>query len=198
MTDSFSRESFRAARLLLGLFIFSLGVVMTLQPKLGFPPWDVFHQGVGLHLGLTIGRVSILVSVIIVAIVVFLKEKVGFGTLANVVLVGFFVDVIMSRSWVPPANSFVFSFATMLCGFFVMGLGCFLYIGAGYGAGPRDSLMVVLTKRTGKPVGLCRSSIEATVLFTGWLLGGPVGWGTLISALGIGASIQIVFSIYAV
>ena len=193
MTGSFYREFFRPARLFLGVVIHALGVVMILNSNLGFPPWDVFHQGVALNLGLTIGKATILVSVIVVAIAVYMKESVGLGTLCNMIFVGVFVDIVMLSGWVPLMHGFVSGLAMMIGGLFIIAVATFIYLGAGYGAGPRDSLMVVLTKRTGKPVGLCRSCIESVVLFTGWLLGGFAGWGTLISVLGIGVVVQIVF-----
>ena len=195
MIYSLYREAFRIARLFLGLFVFALGVVMTLRGNLGYPPWEVFHQGVAKHLGFTIGETIILVAVCIVATTVFMKENVGIGTLCNMISVGVFVDVIMSGNWVPLMHSFISGVTMIIGGLFVIGLGSFLYIGAGYGAGPRDSLMVVLTKRTGKPVGLCRSCLESAVLLAGWLLGGYAGVGTVISALGIGIVMQIVFSV---
>jgi len=191
----FYREGFRVVRLFLGLFLYAFGIVMTLRANLGYSPWDVFHQGLGLHLGITLGIASILVGLAIVSITVFMKEKIGVGTLCNMVFIGVFIDVIMSRNWIPLMHGFVAGLVMMFGGLFVIGLATVFYMGAGYGAGPRDSLMVVITKRTGKPVGLCRCCLEGTVLFIGWLLGGYAGWGTLISALGIGVAVQVVFSI---
>jgi len=191
----FFREILRVAKLFLGLFLFAVGIVMTLQANLGFPPWDVFHQGVALNLGVTLGMGSILTSFVIVAISIFMKERVGFGTLCNMILIGAFIDIILGRNWIPLMQSFIYGVGMMISGLFIIGFGSFLYMGAGYGAGPRDSLMVVLTKRTGKPVGLCRICMEGTALLIGWLLGGNAGIGTVISALGIGFAVQIVFSI---
>ena len=196
MTRCFFREALRIARLFLGLFAYSFGIVMTLRANVGYSPWDVFHQGVTLHIGLTFGEANILVAVTIVAIVVLMKEKVGFGTLCNMIFIGVFMDVVLSGDWIPLMRGFVSGVAMMIGGLFVIGVATVLYIGAGYGAGPRDSLMVVLTKRTGKPVGLCRSCIEGAVLLAGWLLGGFAGWGTVISALGIGVVVQIVFFVF--
>jgi len=195
MLNAFSSEILRIIKLFLGLFLFALGIIMTLQANLGFPPWDVFHQGVALNLGLTLGRASILTAFVIVAIAVFMKERLGFGTLCNMIFIGFFMDIILSGEWIPLMGGFVSGVGMMVSGLFVIGFGSFLYIGAGYGAGPRDSLMVVLTKRTGKSVGLCRGCMEGAALLVGWLLGGHAGIGTVISALGIGFAVQIVFSI---
>jgi len=195
MIHSCFRESLKVIRLFLGLFLYAFGIVLTLRSNLGYPPWDVFNQGLGLHLGLTLGKANILVAVTIVAIVVVMKEKVGFATLCNMVFIGVFMDIVLSADWIPLMHGFVAGLVMMIGGLLVIGVASFLYMGAGYGAGPRDSLMVLLTKRTGKPVGLCRGFIEGTVLFSGWLLGGYAGVGTVISALGIGAAVQIVFSL---
>ena len=195
MTESFRRELFKVLRYFLGLFAYSFGIVMTLMANLGYSPWDVFHQGLGLHLGIRLGQASILVGVVIVLITVFMKENVGLGTLGNMIFVGAFIDVNLSWSLVPLMQTVVSGVAMMIGGLFVLGLATVLYMGSGYGAGPRDSLMVVVKKRTGMPVGLCRFCVEGTALFIGWLLGGYAGWGTVISALGIGVAVQVVFSI---
>jgi len=195
MANAFFCEILRIIKLFLGLFLFALGIVMTLQANLGFPPWDVFHQGVALNLGLTLGRASILTAFVIIGITVFMKERVGFGAICNMVFIGVFMDIIITGNWVPLMHGIVFGITMMFSGMFVIGFASYLYIGAGYGAGPRDALMVVLTKRTGKPVGLCRFGMEGAALAIGWLLGGHAGAGTVISALGIGFAVQIVFSI---
>ena len=195
MNRSFSREIFRLIRLFMGLFVYAFGIVMTIRANVGYSPWDVFHQGIGLHLGLTLGGASILVGAAIVVITVFMKERVGIGTICNMIFIGVFIDVILAGNWIPLMHSFVPGVAMMIGGLFVIGVASFLYMGSGYGAGPRDSLMVAVTKRTGKPVGLCRGYIEGTALLIGWLLGGYAGIGTVISALGIGLAVQIVFSV---
>jgi len=195
MINVFFSEFLRVTKLFLGLFLFAVGIVMTLQANLGFSPWDVFHHGVSLRLGITLGRASILTALVLVAIAVLMKERVGFGTIFNMVFIGVFMDIILHRDLIPLMQYFVSGAAMMICGLFVIGFGSALYMGAGYGAGPRDSLMVVLTKRTGKPVGLCRCCLEGTALLIGWLLGGRAGIGTVISALGIGFAVQIVFSV---
>jgi uncharacterized membrane protein YczE len=117
------------------------------------------------------------------------------GTLCNMVFIGAFIDLLLTAEWIPLMEGFARGMAMMLAGLFVIALATFFYMGAGYGAGPRDSLMVALTKRTKKPVGFCRSCMEGTVLLLGWLLGGYVGIGTVISAFGVGIVIQMVFTL---
>jgi uncharacterized membrane protein YczE len=168
---------------------------MTVHANLGASPWDVFHQGLSLKLGITFGTASILVGLVIVASVALGGECVGFGTLCNMVLVGVFADVLMIGGWVPEMKSFVSGLALMTGGLFVIAFASFFYMGSGYGAGPRDSLMVVMARRTGRPAGLCRAIVESLALCGGWFLGGRTGIGTLISALGIGIAVQIVFTL---
>ena len=195
MTDSFCREIYRIVRLFFGLFAYALGIALTIRANVGYAPWDVFHQGVGSLLGLTFGQASIVVSAVVVSIVVCMKENVGFGTICNMILIGIFMDIFLSEGGLPVMRTFISGVAMMIGGLFVLGVATVIYMGAGYGAGPRDSLMVVLTKRTGKPVGLCRGCLEGTVLFIGWLLGGYAGLGTVISVLGIGVAVQFAFFI---
>jgi uncharacterized membrane protein YczE len=188
------REGLRITRLLLGLFCFALGVVLTLHANLGYSPWEVFHQGVSRHLGLTMGMSTILVSAVVILVDVFMREAIGLGGVLNVILIGTFIDVLMLGGWVPVMDDFPRGVVMMVAGLFVIAAASVLYIGAGYGAGPRDSLMVALSRRTGKSPGLCRGVLEGAILFAGWLLGGYAGVGTLISAFGIGLAVQLVFS----
>jgi len=188
-------EVLRIARLLLGTFLYAVGIVMTIRANLGLSPWDVFHQGVSMRLGITFGMASIIVSVILVALSVFMKEHVGMGTLLNMVLVGLFIDIIMATGGIPEMNNFVFGLLMLAAGLFVIAFASFFYIGAGYGAGPRDSIMVILVRRTGRRVGLCRAVVEGAALLLGWLMGGRAGIGTVIAAFGAGFAIQSVFSL---
>jgi uncharacterized membrane protein YczE len=189
------REGLRVARLLWGLFLYALGIVMTVHANLGLSPWDVFHQGVSLRTGITFGMANIIVSAVIVSAAALARARIGFGSLCNVVLIGAFVDVLMFGGWVPETRSFLPGLGMMTGGLFVIAFASFFYIGAGYGAGPRDSLMVVMAQRTGRSVGFCRAAIEGTALLCGWLLGGQAGTGTIIAAFGVGVAIQIVFTL---
>jgi uncharacterized membrane protein YczE len=189
------REGLRITRLVWGLLLYALGIVMTVHANLGLSPWDVFHQGVALRLGVTLGTASIVVAVIIVASAALGGEHVGFGTLCNMVLIGAFVDVLMFGGWVPEMRAFFPGLAMMIGGLFLIAVASFFYMGAGYGAGPRDSLMVVMARRTGHSMGFCRVLIEGTALLCGWILGGRAGIGTVIAALGVGIAVQIVFAL---
>lgn len=183
----------RLFRLLLGLFLYALGIVMVMKANIGYAPWEVFHAGVGKTIGMTIGNVSILTGILIVLIVYFMGEKLGIGTLLNMVLIGVFMDILLGMGLVPTVDGWFLGVVLLVAGLFVISLASYFYIGSGFGAGPRDSLMVVLTRKTGHPVGLCRGAIEVAAVSIGWFLGGMVGVGTVISAIAIGACVQITF-----
>jgi len=183
----------RLLKLLLGLFLYALGIVLTMKAHLGFAPWEVFHAGLGKTLGISIGNISILTGLLIVLAVFALGEKLGLGTLLNMVLIGIFMDLLLRLGWIAGMTHWLPGLLLLVTGLFVIALASYFYIGSGFGAGPRDSLMVALTRKTGLAVGLCRGSIELAAVITGWFLGGMVGVGTVISAFAIGPVVQIVF-----
>nr|WP_204613351.1 hypothetical protein [Defluviitalea raffinosedens] len=182
-------------KLLLGLFLYALGIVVSMKANLGFAPWEVFHYGLGKTIGLTIGTVSILVGLIICLCAVWMGEKIGLGTILNMILIGVFMDLLLMLSFIPEVNGLIMGIIMIITGLFIISFGSYFYIASGFGAGPRDSLMVALQRKTGLPVGLCRGFLEGTVVLIGWLLGGPVGLGTVLAAFGIGFCIQTVFVI---
>jgi uncharacterized protein len=183
----------RMLRLVLGLFLYSLGIVVTLKAHVGYAPWDVLHVGLAKTTGLTIGTASILVGILIVILAFFLGEKIGIGTILNMVLIGVFMDIILNINIIPVMNNFVLGVIVLIVGLFIISLATYFYIGSGFGAGPRDSLMVALARKTGLPIGLCRGTIEVLAVLVGWRLGGMVGIGTIIAALSIGFCIQLTF-----
>ena len=183
----------RLARLLTGLFLYALGIACTLKAQLGYAPWDVFHAGIARTTGISIGSATIAVGVLILIAVMLLKEKIGLGSIANMLLVGAFLDLILWLNIIPAATRFLPGLLLLAAGLFIIAFGAYFSISSAFGAGPRDSLMVALTRKTGLPIGACRAAIELTALFFGWRLGGMVGIGTVISALLIGVCVQIVF-----
>lgn len=185
----------RVFNLLLGTFLFSLGIVISMRADLGFAPWEVFHWGLGKTIGMTIGNASIVISVLICGIVMLLGEKLGLGTFVNMVLMGFMIDGLWALNFIPRMNGLASRLVLLMVGLFVIAFGSYFYIYSGFGAGPRDSLMVALKRKINLPIGLCRGILEFLVVLTGWMLGGPVGIGTLIAAFGISFCIQIVFSL---
>jgi len=182
--------------MVIGLFLFALGIVLTIRANIGYPPWDVFHVGLANKIGLSLGIVSIIIGIILIILVTLLKEKFGLGTIFNVILIGLFIDFIFFIDIIPLIENLLFGIILLILGLFIIALGSYFYIKSGFGVGPRDNLMVVLNRRIKLPVGACRSIIELLVTVIGWVLGGMVGVGTVISVIGIGFCIQIVFKLF--
>lgn len=186
----------RLARLILGLFLYSGGVAVTLKAQIGYLPWDVFHTGLARFTGMSIGTATIAAGGVIIALVLLLREKIGLGSILNLILVGSFLDLILWVNLIPTAKGFGVGLVMLIAGLFLIALGSYFYIGSGYGAGPRDSLMVALAKKTRLPIGVCRGVVELTALAIGWRLGGLVGLGTVIAALLVGLCLQLVFRLF--
>lgn len=185
----------RLLRLILGLFLYAAGVATILNARIGCLPWDVFHTGLAGTTGISIGVATIVVGIGIIAVILLLKEKVGLGSLLNLVLVGVFLDLILWLNIIPLASDYFWGIPMIVLGLFLLAFGTYLYIGARFGAGPRDSLMVALAKKTRLPIGVCRGAVELAALVSGWSLGGMVGLGTVISALLVGFCLQLVFRV---
>ncbi|MHB1393256.1 MAG: YczE/YyaS/YitT family protein [Clostridia bacterium] len=186
----------RVAKLYLGLFLYALGIVMTINANLGLAPWEVFHQGLSMNIGITMGQASIYVGIVFVILDSLFGERLGWGTLSNMIFIGIFLDILMLNHLVPVFQSLVPRFVEMLLGMFTIGMASYFYISAGLGSGPRDGLMVALTKRTTKSVRFLRNCIEFSVLAVGYVLGGSVGIGTVIMALSAGYFVQFAFKIF--
>ena len=182
-------------RLMWGLFLYSLGIVFTINAHIGYAPWDVFHIGLANTVGASIGTISILLGIIIVLITVLLGEKIGVGTVLNMIFIGVFLDLVLAFEIIPVADNLLLGIAMLFAGLFIISLATYFYVGTALGAGPRDSLMVALTRITKLPIGICRGIIEFIVVVLGWMLGGMVGIGTVLAAFGIGFCVQITFSL---
>ena len=176
-----------------GLFLYALGIIFTLNANIGYAPWEVFHVGLAKTAGISIGTASIITGLIIGIIAVLLGEKLGFATILNMVLIGVFLDMIIKFNIIPVANDVVTGIIMLIAGLFIISIATYFYIGSAFGAGPRDSLMVALTRKSGLSVGVCRGIIELLAVFIGWKLGGMIGVGTIISALAIGFCVQTTF-----
>ncbi|GCE15240.1 YczE/YyaS/YitT family protein [Tengunoibacter tsumagoiensis] len=178
-----------------GLFLYALGIVLTYRSGIGLDPWDVFHQGISKHTPLTFGTANIAVGAILIGLSLFLKVYPGVGTLLNMLLIGSFVDLIIRLNLISDPGNIPFLLRLLIdvLGVAVIGLGTALYISPRLGAGPRDGLMVRLQEITKIRVSLVRAAIEITVLVLGYLLGGTVGIGTLLFALGIGPAVEASF-----
>ncbi|MGD9569900.1 MAG: YitT family protein [Sedimentibacter sp.] len=187
----------RTGRLLLGLFLYSLGLTLSIQANVGLAPWDAFNMGVTNITGISYGNISILVGIVILVIVAgFLKEKIGMGTILNTILIGLFVDIMQSIHLIPLMTNFFLGILMLLLSQVIVSVASYFYIGAGMGCGPRDTLMVAMGKLFPKiPIGAIRGTIEGTVLFIGFLLGAKVGIGTVIAVFGISFILQYTFKL---
>ena len=185
----------RFIKLNFGLFLYGLGIIVTMRANVGYAPWEVLHSGISQTLGVSIGLVNTAVGAIIVAIVFLLGEKIGLGTIFNMFMIGLFMDLILFLDFIPLFNNFWIGTLVLILGLFIISLRTYFYISSAFGAGPRDSLMVAITRKTGLPVGLCRGILEVSVVLVGWFLGGIVGFGTVISAFVIGFCVQITFKL---
>lgn len=186
----------RIAKLFLGLCLYAIGIVMTINANLGLAPWEIFHQGLSIKIGITMGQASISVGLVFVILNSLLGERLGWGTLSNMVIIGLFLDILMLNHIIPIFQSIIPSFIMMLMGVFTIGIATYFYLSAGFGSGPRDGLMVALTKRTTKSVRFLRNSIELSALIAGYILGGSAGIGTLIMAVTAGYFVQFSFKLF--
>lgn len=190
------KSLFILIRLFIGLFLYAVGIVLTINANLGLSPWDVFHQGFSNQIGITMGQASIIVGFLFVILDWILGEKVGIGTICNMLFIGMFMDLLMLNNLIPVFHNLIGKVGMMLLGMFVIGIASYFYISAGLGSGPRDGLMIALTKRTKKSVRFIRNSIELTVLIIGYILGGTIGIGTLIMVIGGGYFVQFAFTLF--
>jgi uncharacterized membrane protein YczE len=185
----------RVLILFFGLAIFGLGDSLFIQAGIGNAPWTVFAEGLTYKTGMSIGFATFVISVFVLLLWIPLKERPGFGTLANIVLIASFIEI--GTHLFPVANSFAVGIAYNFIGITLVGIGSALYITCGLGPGPRDGAMTGLHYRTGVRVGRVRMAIEVTVLVIGFLMGGTVGVGTALFALFIGQSVAISLGILA-
>lgn len=179
----------RGTALLIGLIGYGFSMAVMVRSGLGLDPWDVFHQGLANRTGMTIGIATAVVGVAVLLAWIPLRNRPGIGTVANVVVIAITVDAALA--FLPEPSGLPVRVAMMVGAVLLNAVSTVLYIGAGLGPGPRDGLMTGLVARTGLSVRLVRTSIEATVLAVGWLLGGTVGIGTLVYAFGIGPLVQL-------
>jgi uncharacterized membrane protein YczE len=174
----------RLLQLYAGLVLYGTSMALQIRAGLGLDPWDVFHQGVAEHTGLSFGTVTMITGGVVLLGWIPLRQWPGLGTVSNVIVIGLSVDAALGV--IPGAGPLPVQLAMLAGGVFFNGVAGAAYLGAGFGPGPRDGLMTGLVGRTGRSIRLVRTSIEVTVLVTGWLLGGTVGLGTVLYAVSIG------------
>ena len=199
MTCTFFKKTLagRVLQAIIGLFCYAMGVYLTLQANIGLGPWEVLAMGIAGKLGLIFGNATLLVSAAILTMDVLMKERIGIGTVLNTIICSKAVDLYGWLELVPKQeNNLVASIALMVAGMFTIAVGQLIYISSALGCGPRDSFVVGVGKRLSRwPIGLVQNSVLMIALLIGWLLGGPVGLGTLLSVVGLGATMQLVFRI---
>ena len=186
----------RIGMLILGLVVSAVGIVMMLQANVGLEPWSVLQEGLSHTLGITYGTASALVGAVAIGVAVACNEHVGFGTILNIVLCAIMIDCLLALGLIPLMTSLPSGIFMLLCGLEQLAIGTWLYMRAALGSGPRDALMVALARKTGRSVGLCRAAVELLVILLGWLLGGRVGIGTVISALALGSLFNLNFALF--
>ncbi len=185
----------RVLILFFGLAIFGLGDGLIIQSGLGNAPWSVLAQGISLKSGLSIGTSTLIVGSLVLALWIPLRERPGFGTLSNIIIISLFIEI--ATNIFPKQENIVLGVIFTLLGIAMVGIGSSLYITCGLGPGPRDGAMTGLHQRTGVRVGRVRLGLEVVVSIAGALLGGTLGLGTLLFALLIGQSVAISFGLLA-
>lgn len=174
----------RLIQLVFGLFLYGIGIGLMVRAGIGIAPWDVLTQGLSKQTGLAFGLLTNLIGLVVLLLWIPIRQRPGLGTVLNVLLIGPSAQFAL---WLfPPFEGLWQQIPAFVAGLSVLALATGLYIGANFGPGPRDGLMTGLHRRTGWPISVVRTGIEASVLITGWALGGNAGWGTLASALAIG------------
>ena len=183
-------------RIVFGLLVFAFGVHLTIFANIGLAPWDCLGMGISYHTPLNYGLSMTVMAVIILLIDLALHERIGYGTIIDALLTGNFVQMYNDLNPLPLNGNLWLGIVLMLVGFVFMALGMWIYMKAAHGCGPRDALLVGLGKRMPKlPIGVVEILLWGVVTLAGWLLGGPVGVGTLLATFGAGAVMQLVYNV---
>ena len=175
--------------LCLGLTLFGLGEGLLLVSLTGASPWSVLAQGISLHINYSIGLITFFISLFVIFLWIFLKQKPGIGTILNAVIIAFMIDI--SLSYIITPENYLAKIIMAIVAVLIVGLGSGFYLIANLGPGPRDGLMTGLQRKTKLPIALVRAFLEISVVSIGWYLGGTVGLGTLLFAFGVGPSVAL-------
>ena len=176
-----------------GQILCAVAIVLMLQANIGVSPWSVLKQGLTNVTGMTFGTADVLTNVLIIAAAMLLGERIGFGSAFCVFIPGPIIDVIQHYELIPLQHSLLGGIIMMVVGIEVLALSTRVYMREELGSGPRDALMVALAKKTGRTAGFCRICLDAVVVVAGWLMGGQVGIGTIMSMFGTGTFIELTF-----
>jgi len=184
-------------RIQIGFLLFGLAITLMIRGNLGTSAWAVLEVALAQKLGISIGTMTVLTGFIVLSGALLMREPLGWGTLANILSIGPWEDFWLAR--IPSVEgNLLLQTGMLLSAIFLMGLASAIYIGVDAGAGPRDSMMLAIKRTTGISIRAARAIIEVTVVTLGWLLGGPVGIGTLVYALLVGPSVQLGFKLFNV
>ena len=195
-SDTLVRLLLGLLRTLFGLLIYAFGVYLTIAANIGLAPWDCFCMGVSQHTSLNYGSTMVLISVTAILIQLLFRERIGFATILDALITGrltqFFIDI----SPYPENHSTLLGIVLLLFGFLIIDLGIYVYMSAELGRGPKDGLMIVIGKKLPKiPIGIIGILLWSAVTLIGWLLGGSVGIGTLLSIFGAGFVMHILYDV---
>lgn len=180
-----------------GFLLYGVALALLIRASLGTSTWLVLEIALADMLGITIGTMTVWMGFAVLILALAMRERVGWGTLANILSIGPWLNLFLG--WIrTPEDNLVLRIGMFLLGVLIQGVATAVYIGVDAGAGPRDSLMLAIHRVTGVSVRAARGSIEVIVVALGWLLGGPAGWGTLAFALLIGPSVQWAFQLFKV
>ena len=183
-------------RILSGLAVYSFGVHLTIAANIGLAPWDCLGMGIAKHTPLNYGSSMVLISVTAVLIQLVLRENIGFATILDAVITGNLTQLLNEINPYPANHSIWLGIVLMLFGFLFISFGMYLYMSAEQGCGPKDGLLIAIGKRMPKlPIGVVEILLWAVVTLIGWMLGGSVGIGTVISTFGAGAVMQLFFDV---
>ena len=175
--------------LIIGLFLFGIGETLLLASGAGVSPWTVLAEGISIYISISVGWATFWMSLVVLLLWIPLRQKPGIGTILNVIIIAIVLDYTLP--YLPNPEGYGFKLLQVVIGVLITGLGSGFYLISNLGPGPRDGLMTGVQRITGKPIALVRGTIEVTVVFFGWLLGGTAGLGTVIFALGIGPAVAI-------
>ena len=184
-------------RIQIGFFLFGLAITLMIRGNIGTSAWAVLEVALAQRIGISIGTMTVLMGFLVLSGALIMREKLGWGTLANILSIGPWEDFWLS--FMPSVTTNLpLQIGMLLLAIFLMGLASAIYIGVDAGAGPRDSMMLAIKRTTGISIRAARAMIEVTVVTLGWFLGGPAGFGTLAYAILVGPSVQWGFKIFKV
>ena len=175
--------------LCLGLSLFGLGEGLLIVSLTGASPWSVLAQGISLNVNLSIGTITLLVSIAVLILWIPLGQKLGMGTIFNALIIAVMIDLCIN--FAPTPSNYIYQLILAVVSVILVGIGGGIYLVSNLGAGPRDGLMIGLQKKTNLPIAVVRGTLEISVVTIGWYLGGTVGVGTLLFAFGIGPCVAL-------